>query len=222
MGRAVRGGLSVAVHAIGDRAVRSALDAFEACGPALGRLRLTPRVEHAQLVHDDDLPRFAALGVVASVQPIHCTSDRPLAERFWKSRAARCYPWRALLDRGARVAFGSDAPVEAPNPAHGIHAAVTREGQEGNGGPFIPAQRISLDEALTAYTETPARLAGAWPGRGRLGPGCAADLVVWDADLHRLPPRELWKAAPAYTILDGEVLFERSSGAAPVSAGGGA
>jgi len=218
VGRAVRRGLSVAVHAIGDRAVRSALDAFEACGSALERLRLPPRIEHAQLVHDDDLPRFARLGVVASMQPIHCTSDRSLVERFWSDRARRSYPWRTLLDDGARLAFGSDAPVEWPCPAEGLHAAVTRERPGERGNPFVPMQRISLDEALGAYTMEPARLSGAWPGRGRLAPGSVADLVVWDSDLHRIPPSELHRVAPTYTILDGEVRFEHAGGPASVPA----
>jgi hypothetical protein len=204
----------VAVHAIGDRAVRSALDAFEACGPALAKLRLPPRIEHAQLVHDDDLPRFAALGVAASMQPLHGTADRPLVERYWSSRRTRAYPWRALLDHGARLAFGSDAPVEWPSPALGLHAAVTRERPGVSGDPFVPGQRIALDEALTAYTEGPARLAGAWPRLGRIAADCLADLVVWDADLHELPAGRLHEAAPAYTVLGGELAFERRPAAA--------
>jgi hypothetical protein len=213
VGRAMRGGISVAIHAIGDRAVRVGLDAFEDCGAALARLPLPPRIEHAQLVHDDDRPRFAALGIVASMQPAHCTSDRPLAERYWRSRVGRAYPWRTLLDDGVPVAFGSDAPVEPPSPAMGIHAAVTREHPGTPGDPFVPAQRISLDEALSGYTEVPARLAGAWPRRGRLAPGCVADLVVWNLDLHRTLPTELHRAAPVYTCLDGALVFESSTDA---------
>ncbi len=219
VGRAVRGGLSVAIHAIGDRAVRSALDAFEDCGPALDRLSLRPRVEHAQLVHDDDRSRFARLGVVASMQPIHCTADRPLVERFWGGRVRRSYPWRTLLDDGAQLAFGSDAPVEWPSPARGLHAAVTREAADRPRDPFVPMQRIALDEALTAYTRLPAQLAGAWPGRGRLAPGALADLVIWDVDLHRIPAAELHRAAPAFTLLDGVVRFEAILGGEGVAVG---
>jgi hypothetical protein len=221
VGRAVRHGLSVAVHAIGDRAVHTTLDAFEACGPALGRLKLRPRIEHAQLVVDEDRPRFARLGVVASMQPIHCTVDRPLVERFWSSRTRRCYPWRTLLDDGADLAFGSDAPVEWPAPALGLHAAVTRESALGRGDPFVPMQRIALDEALTAYTTVPTKLAGAWPRRGRIAPEALADLVVWNADLHRLPAGDLHRAAPAFTILGGVVRFERARGGEGVTAGTG-
>lgn len=218
VGRAVRGGLSVAVHAIGDRAVRSALDAFERCGTALERLRLRPRIEHAQLIHDEDRPRFARLGVVASMQPVHCTADRALVERCWSTRVRRAYPWRTLLDDGARLAFGSDAPVEWPSPAHGLHAAVTRESVEGGGDSFVPMQRIVLDDALTAYTAEPAKLAGAWPRRGRLAPDAVADLVVWDADLHRIPAADLHRVAPAFTLVDGVVRFERVVGAEGVAA----
>jgi predicted amidohydrolase YtcJ len=222
IGRSVRAGIPVAVHAIGDRAVRAALDAFEACGPALAKLRSRPRIEHAQLVHEDDLPRFAALDVAASMQPLHCTSDRPLVERYWGGRARRAYPWRALLDHGARLLFGSDAPVEWPSAAAGLHAAVTRERPGMCGDPFVPGQRIALDEALRAYTEGPARLAGRWPALGRIAPGSLADLVVWNEDLHHLAPSRLHEAAPAFTILDGEVLFARSERSAATAGSSGA
>jgi len=213
--RAYAGGLSVAVHAIGDRAVRNALDAFEANHRV--EVRLMPRVEHAQLVHSRDLPRFAALGVAASMQPIHCTSDIPLVERAWATRAAHSYPWRALLESGARLAFGSDAPVEEPRPALGLHAAVTRARAD-RPGAFMPAQCLTLDQALTAYTEGPARLAGAWPREGRIAPGAVADLVIWNADLHGIPASRLPEACPRYTILEGRVVFEGVETAGPLPA----
>ena len=219
VGRSVRGGLSVAIHAIGDHAVRVGLDAFESCGHALGRLRLPPRIEHAQLVDDRDLRRFADLGVAASMQPQHCVTDRPLVERLWRQRAARSYPWRTLFDSGARLAFGSDAPVEPPIPALGLHAAVTREATNRPGDAFVAAQRIALDEALSAYTEGPARLAAQWPRYGSLAVGSVADLVVWDTDLHRLAPSRLHEAAPAFTLLAGEVVFVRDAVAAATGTG---
>ena len=209
--RAVVGRLSVAVHAIGDRACRSALDAFEAAGgaAAAGALALPPRIEHAQLVDTADVPRFARLGVAASMQPTHCTSDLELVGRFWGARAGSSYPWRALLDHGALLAFGSDAPVEVPNAAHGLHAAVTRERADGTPpGGFVPGQRVPLDVALAAYTSGPARLAGSWPRLGRLAPGARADLVVWSADLHRLEPGALRDAFARLTLLEGEVVHE--------------
>lgn len=209
--RAQGGGLSVAVHAIGDRACRSALDAFEAAGHA-ERPALPSRIEHAQLVDPADVPRFARLGVAASMQPIHCISDVELAERFWKERAGSSYPWRSLLDQGALLAFGSDAPVELPSTAQGLHAAVTRQRADGTPpGGFVPGQRITLDAALAAYTTGPVRLAGSWPRLGRLAPGATADLVVWSADLHRLPPSELRDAFPRLTVLEGEVVHEAAA-----------
>ena len=201
---AAGGGLSVAVHAIGDRAVRSALDALEASGEALARLALPPRIEHVQLLDPADRPRFARLGVWASLQPTHCVADIEVAERGWGERARRSYPWRSLLDAGASLAFGSDAPVEAPVPAAGLQAALTRQRVDGTpAGGFVPGERIGLDEALRAYTAGGAALAGRAAGLGRIAPGCTADLVVWDADLHRLDASMLHGVRPACTLLAG-------------------
>ena len=206
VGHAVDHGWSVAIHAIGDRAVRSSLDAFE--GARAGeRLGLAPRIEHAQLVDPADLNRFAALGIAASMQPSHCISDVPLADRWWGERREQSYPWRALLESGALLAFGSDAPVEPPSAAFGLAAAVARQ-PEGAEKAWVPAQAIGLDAALSAYTEGPARLAGNWPRVGALDAGCAADLVVWNGDLHALTPRALAAAAPACTVLDGMIVYE--------------
>jgi predicted amidohydrolase YtcJ len=170
-------------------------------------------------VLDEDRARFARLNVAASMQPIHCTADRALVERFWSTRVRRSYPWRTLLDDGVMLAFGSDAPVEWPSPALGLHAAVTREAVDAPGDGFVPMQRISLDEALTAYTATPAKLADAWPRRGTLDPGALADVVIWNADLHRSPASEVHRVAPAFTILDGVIRFERGSSGESVVAG---
>lgn len=204
--RAFAGGVSVAVHAIGDRACRHALDAIEAA-PERAGLALPPRVEHAQLLDPADLPRFAQLGVTASMQPSHCPADLDLVEHFWGSRREHSYPWRSLLDSGASLAFGSDAPVEPPDVALGLHAAVTRRRRDGEPPEgFVPAQCLPLDAALRAYTEAPARLAGAWPRFGRLAAGAIADLVVWDADLHALDPARLHEARPVATVLDGRLV----------------
>jgi predicted amidohydrolase YtcJ len=205
--RAAGGGLSVAIHAIGDRAVRSALDAIEASAGALARVALPPRIEHVQLLDPADRPRFARLGVWASLQPAHCVADIEIAERGWGARVERSYPWRSLLGAGASLAFGSDAPVEVPSPAAGIHAAVTRQRADGTPrGGFTPGERIGLDEALRAYTTGGAALAGRREGLGRIAPGCAADLVVWDADLHGLPASLLHNVRPECTLLAGEAV----------------
>ena len=204
--RAAGAGLSIAVHAIGDRAVRSTLDAFEAAGPALRGLSLPPRIEHLQLVDPDDMPRLARLGVAASMQPSHAIADADLAEQEWGRRVDSSYPWRSLLDHGALLVFGSDAPVEPPDAPLGLRAAVTRKGP-GRAAAFTPGQRISLDEALTAYTEGPARLAGMWPRAGTLRPGAHADLVIWNTDLHAAGADELAQFTPAATIVAGVVCW---------------
>lgn len=219
--RASAGGLAVAIHAIGDRAVRSSLDAFASAGPAARATALPPRIEHVQLLDPADLPRFAALGVLASMQPSHCTSDIDIAHRHWGARVERAYPWRSLLRSGARLVFGSDAPVEAPGTACGLHSAVTRQRSDGTPeGGFVPDERIDLDAALAAYTEGPARASGTWPRLGRIAPGACADLALWSTDLHRVAPAELSRVRVMATVMDGEVVFERAEApGAPTSRG---
>ena len=213
--RALGGGLAVAVHAIGDRACRSVLDAFEAAGTALRRPALPSRIEHLQLVDDRDLPRLAPLGIAASIQPTHLTSDIELVERWWSARRARAYPYGALADAGTLVAFGSDAPVEPPDPAGAIHAAVTRQRPGGfPAGGFVPAQRMTLDAALACSTAVPARLAGLAHEVGRLAPGYHADLVVWNLDLLRLAPERLAEARAVATVFAGNVVFRAEEAAA--------
>jgi predicted amidohydrolase YtcJ len=221
--RATAGGLATAIHAIGDRAVRSALDAFASSGAGLHGPALPPRIEHVQLLHPNDLPRFAALGVAASMQPLHCTSDIDNAGRHWGGRVERSYPWRGLLEGGARLAFGSDAPVEPPATAAGLHSAVTRQRPDGTPvDGFTPSQRLTLDQALAAYTEGPARLAGTWPRLGRIAVGATADLAIWSDDLHRLPHAALARARVMATVMEGAVVFRREDvepGAATAGAG---
>lgn len=209
VGRATAGGLAVAIHAIGDLAVRSSLDAIDAAGPAARATALPPRIEHVQLLHPTDLPRFAALGVLASMQPSHCTSDIDNAHRHWGRRVDRSYPWRSLLRSGARLVFGSDAPVESPSTAHGLLSAVTRQRADGTpAGGFVPAERLDLDSALTAYTEGAARASGSWPRMGRIALGALADLALWSADLHQIAPSELSGARVIATVMGGDVVYE--------------
>jgi hypothetical protein len=216
--RAAAGGIATAIHAIGDRAVRSALDAFAALrrGATAGLAPpLPPRIEHVQLLDPSDLPRFTDLGVAASMQPLHCTSDIDIARRHWGERSERAYPWGSLRARGTLLAFGSDAPVEPPTTAAALHSATTRERPDGTpAGGFVPGERLTLDQALAAYTEGPARLASTWPRLGRLAPGATADLALWSADLHRLAPAELAGAQVMATILEGDIVFRREERAA--------
>jgi predicted amidohydrolase YtcJ len=165
---AAAAGMPVAVHAIGDLANREALDAFEATEELWRPLGLRHRVEHAQCIHADDVARFARLGITASVQYSHATSDRELAARLWGDRLDRAYPYRQLLDAGVRLAGGSDAPVEELDPLAGLRAAAECG--------------VSHDEALTSFTADPAWLEGAEDRRGALSPGFDADLVVLDGD----------------------------------------
>ena len=203
--RAAAGGLAVAIHAIGDRAVRVALDAIaptRITSPALRQ-----RLEHIQLVREEDLGRFGALGIIASMQPIHCPSDRDLADRYWgPKRTPRAYPWRTLLERGAVLAFGSDAPVEPIDPLLGIHAAVARR-RPGDRDAWFPAQRLTLDEAIHGYTAGAAYSTGREREWGTLDVGMRCDATVVDRDLAKLEENELLEAHVSGTITDGVVRY---------------
>ena len=203
--RAAAGGLAVAIHAIGDRAVRVALDAVaptRITSPALRQ-----RLEHIQLVRDEDLGRFGALGVIASMQPIHCTSDRDLADRYWgPKRTPRAYPWRTLLERGAVLAFGSDAPVEPIDPLLGIYAAVSRR-RPGDSDAWFPAQRLTLDEAIHGYTAGAAYSTGREKEWGTLEVGMRCDATIVDRDLAKIHESEILEAKVSGTVTDGVVRY---------------
>ncbi|MGE3273443.1 MAG: amidohydrolase, partial [Chloroflexota bacterium] len=211
MRQARAAGIGVATHAIGDAAVRLVLDAAETVRaddhPAA--VSQTLRVEHAQLVAPDDLPRFASLGVVASMQPIHATSDMHVADRRWGARCQTAYAWRSLLDSGAQVAFGTDCPVEPPEPLRSIHAAVTRQRPGGDPpGGWHPEQRVTVAEAIYAYTAGSARALG-WGGQlGTLAPGALADAVVLSADPYTSDPATLADIAVTMTVFDGQVVSQ--------------
>jgi predicted amidohydrolase YtcJ len=203
--RAAAGGLAVAIHAIGDRAVRIALDAIAPTRITSPGLR--QRLEHIQLVREEDLGRFGALGVIASMQPIHCTSDRDIADRYWgPKRTPRAYPWRTLLERGAVLAFGSDAPVEPIDPLLGIHAAVSRR-RPGDRDAWFPAQRLTLDEAIHGYTAGAAFSTGREKDWGTLEVGMRCDATVVDRDLAKIEENELLQAKVSATITDGVVRY---------------
>jgi hypothetical protein len=204
--RAAAAGIAVAIHAIGDRAVHVALDAIAPTRKTAPQLR--QRLEHIQLVREDDLGRFGELGIVASMQPIHATSDRDLADRHWGARRTpRAYPWRTLRDRGAVLAFGSDAPVEPIDPLLGIHAAVTRMRPDDT-APWHPEQALTLDEALEGYSHGVAYALGREGELGTLEPGKRCDATVIEADIAQVPPVE-WPAVKLRaTITDGTVRWE--------------
>ncbi len=214
--RAHQSGLSVAIHAIGDAANRNALDAIEhARSPIVDpHCPILPdRIEHVQLLHPDDLPRLARLGVVASMQPIHATSDMEMAERHWGRRCDLSYAWRSVLDNGACLAFGSDCPVETLDPLAGIHAAVTRRRADGRPGPegWIPAQRLTVAEAVYAYTLGAAFASGETHLKGSLQPGKLADLVVLSRDIFAMEPMEILETSVEMTVLDGRIVYAKTA-----------
>jgi predicted amidohydrolase YtcJ len=199
--RGAEAGLPVAVHAIGDLANRDALDAFEQTQAQWKPLGLRQRIEHAQLLAPEDIARFAEIGVAASVQFSHAPSDRDLADRFWAGKTDGAYAYRSLLDSGAVLANGSDAPIEELEPWTGVCAGVLRTIDDRD--PWHPEQRLTLDEALLATIVTPAWLAGDERRRGKLTPGFLADLVVLDRDPYDLEPEELPEVQVVATMLGG-------------------
>jgi predicted amidohydrolase YtcJ len=211
--RAHAAGYQLTTHAIGDRGVRAVLDAYaDALGPAAPRLDHRFRVEHAQVVSPEDRPRFASLGVIASMQPTHATSDAPWAPaRLGPERLSGAYAWRTLTKAGARIAFGSDFPVEAPSPLLGLYAATTRKDAEGKpAGGFRAQERLSLPEAIRAYTVGAAHAAHADADRGTIAAGKLADLTVIDLTPAQAEALEPLRTARVHlTIVGGRVQFER-------------
>jgi predicted amidohydrolase YtcJ len=219
--QAVDGGLSLAIHAIGDLANHEVLNAFEQLRAYENRVQarsgfgsktvrqLRHRIEHVQLVHPSDAGRLAQLGVIASMQPSHAPSDMLMADRFWGPRAAFSYAWRTQLEAGAVLAFGSDAPVESPNPFWGLHAAVTRQRLDGSLDPqgWYPEQRLSLMEALQGFTTGPAYAAGVDDHLGQLHPGYLADLIVLEQDPFQIAAGNLHAIKPVATMVDGKWVF---------------
>lgn len=210
--RANANGISVLIHAIGDAANRKVLDAIEKAQAQAGRppLAMPNRVEHCQVLHPSDIGRFAQLGVIASMQPIHCTADMEVADELWGQRCAHAYAWRELRDSGATLAFGSDAPVETMNPWPGVHAAVTRQRPGGHPeGGWYPEQRLTVAEAIEAYCLGPAITSGEDGQKGRIAEGMLADLAVLTGDPFRSAPGELHAITAAMTLVEGKVVFER-------------
>jgi predicted amidohydrolase YtcJ len=199
--RAAHAGFPIAVHAIGDLANREALDAFEATREEWQPLGLRQRIEHAQLLAPDDVPRFAELGVAASVQFSHAPSDRDLADRFWGGTASEPYAFRSLLDAGVVLANGSDAPIEELDPLEGIRAGVLRTLDEREA--WRAEQALTAEQALHATTVAPAWLARDERRRGKLVPGFLADLVVLDRDPLSCGPEELAELRVVATMVGG-------------------
>jgi len=206
---AIRCGFQVNTHAIGDRGNRVTLDAYEATFDSLGRGIGRHRVEHAQILHPDDLPRFAAMDVIASVQPTHATSDMPWAEdRLGEDRIQGAYAWNSLKESGARLAYGSDFPVEDVDPIEGFHAAVTRQDASGmpEGG-WLPQERTSRETTLHAFTLGAAYAAFQEQEIGSLEPGKKADFVILSQDIMQVPADDLLDTSVIATYVGGTLVY---------------
>jgi predicted amidohydrolase YtcJ len=202
-------GMQVAAHAIGDGALEMCLDAFEAALTAAPEIAARHQIVHAQIADDDQLCRMKKLGVGAAIQPCFVPSDRDMAgARLGSELANRSYRWKTMLRKGIALSAGSDAPVEDLRPLYGIHAAVTRQSQDGNPKDgFVPEEKLSVAEAFSLYT-----WGNAWHGsnekrRGEIAPGRDADLVVLDEDPFLTPESDLWKIGVAMTICGGRVTY---------------
>lgn len=203
-------GWQVAAHAIGDRANRSVLDAL---ARAIQRHHLVDhrfRVEHAQIVDLEDIPRFAQLGAVASMQPTHATSDMQwVPERLGPRRLQGAYAWRRFLDGGVHLCFGSDYPVERPDIAHGLYAAITRADAAGRpDGGWLPDQKLSLTETLRAFTTEAAFACHREESLGMLRKGFQADVTCFQRDLSKLLPAAIRTAPVRATVIAGEIVYE--------------
>jgi hypothetical protein len=211
--RALASGFQVAIHAIGDRGNLIALDAMER---ALGgpRPEARFRVEHAQVMRLQDIERMARLGIVASMQPTHATSDGPWAdERVGETRLAGAYAWRKVLNAGGLLALGSDFPVESADPRLGLYAAVTRQDLQGDPpGGWLPGERLTPEEALRGFTLDAARSLFLEKEVGSLAIGKRADLVVFARDPMTIPAAGIPRAEIDYTLVNGQVVYERGSG----------
>jgi predicted amidohydrolase YtcJ len=206
--RASSAGLACAIHAIGDKANRQVLDVYQEEGFRfqVSSFKLRHRIEHVQLLHPDDVGRLAELGVIASMQPVHATSDMLVAEEHWGSRrCAGAYALRALLERGTKLAFGSDCPVESLDPLAGIHAAVTRRRADGTPGPagWHPEQRLSVAQAVRGFTWGPAYAAGLEDRLGTLEVGKLADVTILDRDIFAIEPIDILATRVVGTLVGG-------------------
>ncbi len=210
---ALERGFQVNTHAIGDRGNRIALDDYEAA--FLGRKEYPRdhrfRIEHAQVLAPDDIPRLGRLGVIASMQGTHATSDMPWAEaRLGRERARGAYAWQALLKSGARLANGSDFPVEAVNPLWGFYASITRQDHAGQpAGGWFADQRLSREEALRSFTLDAAYAAFEERDKGSLEPGKLADFIVLSRDIMTIPPADVLKTEVVRTVVGGQTVWQR-------------
>jgi predicted amidohydrolase YtcJ len=196
-------GFQIGFHAIGDRAVEMALNALANGGPGMRN-----RIEHSQVVEPQDIPRYKSLGIVASMQPSHLLTDMNWAEsRLSPQRARFAYAWKAFLDAGVPLAFGTDYPVEPITPFRGVYAGVTRTNEAGSKS-YFPQDKLAIGEVLYAYTQGSAYAEFSDLYKGRLTPGYVADFVVLDRDLTAIPAGEILKTRVLRTVVDGQTVYE--------------
>jgi len=204
-------GFQIGIHAIGTKANNWILNAYQKAREINGERDSRHRSEHAQLLIQDDIPRFAELCVIASMQPTHCITDKRFCEkRIGLERSKGAYAWRSLLDAGARIAFGTDYSVEPLNPMEGLYAAVTRKdrkGEEGEG--WFPEEKLSMEEAIRLYTLGSAYAQFMEERKGKIKEGYLADIVITDKDLMTVPEDEIMKTTVDYTIVGGKVVFRK-------------
>jgi predicted amidohydrolase YtcJ len=211
--KASANGLSVTVHAIGDRANHDILDVYQAVrheeASRAGVPLLRHRIEHVQIMHPADFERLASLDVIASMQPIHATSDMEMADRYWGERNQYSYAWRTVKQTGALLAFGSDAPVDPIEPLKGIYAAVTRRRPDGSPGVegWYPEQRLTMAETIEAFTMGAAVAGNREDRLGSIEPGKWADFTILDRDIFNTPPDELLDVQVAGTVIGGEFKY---------------
>ncbi len=208
--QAMRHGYQVNIHAIGDEANGHVLDILTQLQKYTETRTLRHRIEHAQVMEPDDIPRMAAVGVIASIQPTHATSDKNMAgDRLGQQRLKGAYAWRDMLQAGVATAGGSDFPVESPNPFFGLHAAVTRQdhGNQPAGG-WLPDQKLTREQALALFTEGAAWAAHQERETGRLLPGYRADFILVRDDYFQVPERDIWRNKVLQTWVGGEQVYQ--------------
>jgi predicted amidohydrolase YtcJ len=211
MNKAMKAGYQVNIHAIGDAGNHQILDAYAQLIPQYKNVELRHRIEHAQVVTPEDIPRFKQLGIIPSMQPTHATSDQNMAEqRVGHERIKGAYAWRTFLDQGSKIACGSDFPIESPNPFEGLHAAVTRQNNANVPvGGWYKNQAMTLTEAFRCFT-----LDAAWAAHqenviGSLEKGKWADFILIDRDIFKAPPEQLGKTQVLQTWMGGKKIYSR-------------
>ena len=205
-------GFQVAIHAIGSLGNNLTLNAFAKAREVNGARDSRHRIEHAQILIDEDIPRFAQLGVIASMQPTHCITDKRFAEkRIGLERSRGAYAWRRLLDAGAKIAFGTDYAVEPLDPLEGLYAAVTRKDRAGETGEgWFPDQKLTMEEAIELYTIGSAYAEFMEDRKGLIKKGFLGDVVIFDNNILTIPEDQIMSAKVDYTIVGGKVVYQRS------------